>query len=429
MEGTPTEVAAPPVATLTLEEAAATAVRLLHERRLPQAEALLQAVVDADADNADAFHFLGVLRAQQGRGDDAVRLILRALELAPEYADAWNNLGLLLLAMPRYAAALDAFDKAVEYGPHLLQAHMSRARLLRGAGRFEEAAAAFRRALEIDPALAEAHESLGMVFQRMRRFDDAAEVYANWHRIDPDNPVAAHLAAAYRGGVVPSRASDDYVRATYARFAPGFDRNMEALRYRAPQLIAARLAVCCAAERNLDVLDAGCGTGLCGLELARYARRLVGVDLSAAMVERARERGVYDELIVAELTAYLVSEPVKYDLIVSADTLVYFGAIDRVIDAAAGALRGGGHLAFTVERLEPETPGAESAREVFLNPHGRYSHGEAYVRRCVADARLELVGVDGQTLRLENDLPVAGLVVVAAKPYEQSSPDMVGMSA
>lgn len=420
MEGVSTQAAAAPVATLTVEQATATAVRLLHERRLPQAEALLQAIVDADGTNADALHFLGLLRAQQGRGDDAVRLILRALDLAPEYADAWNNLGLLLLAVPRYTAALDAFDNAVKYGPQLLPAHMSRAGLLRRAGRFEEAVAAFRRALEIDPALAEAHESLGMLFQRMRRFDEAAEVYENWHRIDPDHPVAAHLAAARRGGVVPARASEDYVRATYARFAPGFDQNMQALRYRAPQLIAAQLAACCTAGRNLDVLDAGCGTGLCGLELAPYARRLTGVDLSPAMVEQARERRVYDELIVAELTDYLASQYDAYDLIVSADTFVYFGALDGAIGSAARALRGGGHLVFTVERFDPETPGAGPARDFFLNPHGRYSHGETYVLRCLATAGLEGISMDCQTLRSENDVPVDGLVVAARKPDEPS---------
>ena len=40
------------------------------------------------------------------------------------------------------------------------------------------------------------------------------------------------------------------------------------------------------ASRSLDVLDAGCGTGLCGPLVAPYARRLVGVDLSEAMLAR-----------------------------------------------------------------------------------------------------------------------------------------------
>ena len=53
------------------------------------------------------------------------------------------------------------------------------------------------------------------------------------------------------------------------------------------------------------MLDAGCGTGLCGPLIAPYARRLVGVDLSERMLAQARARDVYDELVKGELTAYL----------------------------------------------------------------------------------------------------------------------------
>ena len=50
-------------------------------------------------------------------------------------------------------------------------------------------------------------------------------------------------------------------------------------------------------SKQLDVLDAGCGTGLCGPLLAPYARRLIGVDLSEGMLALAKEKHVYDALI------------------------------------------------------------------------------------------------------------------------------------
>jgi predicted TPR repeat methyltransferase len=58
-------------------------------------------------------------------------------------------------------------------------------------------------------------------------------------------------------------------------------------------------------SHHLDVLDAGCGTGLCGAIVAPYARRLVGVDLSEGMLVHATSKNVYDSLIKAELTEYL----------------------------------------------------------------------------------------------------------------------------
>ncbi len=60
-------------------------------------------------------------------------------------------------------------------------------------------------------------------------------------------------------------------------------------------------------DASLAVLDAGCGTGLCAPWLVPYAHRLVGVDLSQAMLDKAAARACYDELAKADLVAFLQS--------------------------------------------------------------------------------------------------------------------------
>lgn len=100
-------------------------------------------------------------------------------------------------------------------------------------------------------------------------------------------------------------------------------------------------AVLMLTDRGLDMLDAGCGTDLCGPLLRAQARRLVGVDLSSGMVAKARARVGYDELVVAQLTAYLQVHSDAYDVVVSTDTLIYFGDLSPVFAAALGALRPG----------------------------------------------------------------------------------------
>ena len=134
------------------------------------------------------------------------------------------------------------------------------------------------------------------------------------------------MLAACTGRDVPPRASQGFVVGIFDVFAASFESKLASLSYRAPALVAAMLEDSgLQPSKSLDVLDAGCGTGLCGPLVAPYARRLTGVDLSAGMLARAKEKNVYDALVQGELTEYLRGSSDAFDLIVSADTLVYFG--------------------------------------------------------------------------------------------------------
>ena len=162
-------------------------------------------------------------------------------------------------------------------------------------------------------------------------------------------------------------------------------------------------------SQRLDVLDAGCGTGLCGALVAPFARRLVGVDLSDKMLAHAEEKNVYDALVKAELTEFLRDHRDAFDLIVSADTLVYFGDLDGVFAAAAGALRPGGLFVFTLEHAVAETARRLSAGDAWpLQP---------WPRLCRATARRQgtAATIIEAELRMEAGMPVRGLVVRAAK--------------
>ena len=131
------------------------------------------------------------------------------------------------------------------------------------------------------------------------------------------------------------------------------------------------------------------------------------------MLAQAHDRKVYDELVKRELTAYLRDSPEAFDVIVSADTLVYFGSLESVISCSADALRPGGHLVFTVEELIDAATDTGYA----IRPHGRYGHACRYVERVLADANLQ-PAIARAELRLEAGDPVSGLVVRAMKPND-----------
>jgi predicted TPR repeat methyltransferase len=201
------------------------------------------------------------------------------------------------------------------------------------------------------------------------------------------------------------------VEQAFDEFAASFDAKLASLDYRAPRLVADALAATLPPPaRRLDIADLGCGTGLCGPLVAPWARRLAGCDLSAAMLELAQRRAVYDVLEKAELLAYLDAHPADFDVVISADTLCYFGALDGVARAAQRALRDGGVLVFTVEALADD-----DGADYRLLPHGRYAHARAHLRSVLDGAGLQQQRIAAGVLRSEGGLPVSGWVVSARR--------------
>lgn len=430
---------------LSLDEAASVGIHMQQNEQWAIAAAIYRKILEVKPDHADALHYSGVLAHQQGRSDEAVRLIARSLELHSDRADWHSNLGIVLRDRLELDQALAAFERAIALNPKHANAHSNRGVVLRAQGKLIEAEAAYRAAIRENPKHSDAYTNLGNLLKSLNRtpeaitcfykvitfqpkhpearrllalahcalgaVDKAVEIFEEWLREEPDHPIARHMLAACSGRDVPPRASDKFIEQTFDGFAASFDSKLAQLLYRAPELVAGMLADSeVGVIRHLDILDAGCGTGLCGPLIAPYARRLVGVDLSERMLAQARARGVYDELVKGELIAYLAGATEAFDVIVSADTLVYFGPLDGVAAAAVNALRPGGRFVFTVEEMM-ETRGDAGHS---LSLHGRYCHRRQYLERVLADVNLRAEIISAE-LRLEGGNPVAGLVVRAMK--------------
>jgi predicted TPR repeat methyltransferase len=148
------------------------------------------------------------------------------------------------------------------------------------------------------------------------------------------------------------------------------------------------------------------------------ARPLLSISAFRAKfgLREAAKRELYDELIEAELGAYLVAHPSAFDLIVACDTLVYHGRLDDVVAAAATALKPGGRMLFTLEQLADDG-GNHPYR---LAPTGRFCHRAAYVHATLARVGLVDTGTDAIVPRLECGEPVDGLLVTARTPAHAS---------
>ena len=409
---------------MTLAEALALAISMHREGHAEQAGTIYKQILDVDPDNVDALHFLGVAVHQGGRAKAALEYLDRALELMPDHPDALCNRGNVHRSLKNLEKAEADYRRALERRPDDPNTLGNLGTVLRGRGdpegaialyrtvlakkpdhantwqnlgaaldaleRRAEAVAAYREAAWLSPGSADLYRDLGLALQLNGRLDEAVEMYRRCLALAPDDPRALHMLAAATGDEAVSRASDGFVRDEFDNFAPSFDTKLAALGYCGPTLMADSVKTIAAKlPPRPAVLDAGCGTGLCAPLLRPHAGTLVGVDLSPAMVEEARRRGGYDELVIDELTAYLREHAKTYDLVVSADTLVYFGDLAEVIQAAVYALKTGGFLIFTLERSDP----GEAPAGFHLHPHGRFTHTREYVSNVLRQAGLTDVSI------------------------------------
>jgi len=402
--------------------------------------------------HAEALNTLGALLHEEGRDAEAAVMLRRALDERPSWAVALHNFGLVLTALGQLDAAVTILEGAVSLRPGHGPDRIALAAALRRLGQFDRALAEAEHATRLSPGdvngwleLGLAREALGSAEGAAAAFEraiaaDAASVHAHWclaetcrlrgrteraerhYRLcltlDPEDRHGAALGLAHLGlAPAPDRAPDAYVRRLFDDYAGRFDAALvDGLAYRGPEVLAEALSGAGLGD-GLSVLDAGCGTGLAGRVLRPFAARLDGVDLSAAMVEQARGRGLYDDLVVGDLVRTLADRAATYDLVAAADVLVYLGDLAPVFAACATALRPKGLFAFTVERDDdaPPEPGFR------LGPHNRYAHGPEAIRRRAEAAGFTVLHLEPAVTRHEGGAPVPGLVCLLRAPTPPGS--------
>ena len=436
-------VTPPETLKLSLEEALALALEMLSQGNATAALTIYAEAMTMVPERPDVLHFHGVALHQAGNSEAGLDLIIRSLEIKPDEAGWWNNKGNVLRGMGRLDDAIDCYRQATILAPDFADPFNNLGVVQRTKQNPDIAEACFARAIELRPGFGDAYSNLGNLLVSRNRtaeginlllkavtlspqdrmskralayayghlgdFAKARGIYTEWLADEPGNPIALHHMAAVSGDVV-ERASDDYVKEVFDAFAGTFDTKLATLDYRAPDLVNTMLLAWAGkTSRKLDIADAGCGTGLCGPGLRARASRLVGVDLSGAMLGKARARACYDELVEDELTAFLKNRPGAFDAIVSADTLCYFGVLSEAFKVARTSLRPGGVFVFTVEALPDGKEG------FVLNHNGRYVHSRSYVETELKASDLMLTSMVREVLRNESGVEVEGFVVFAER--------------
>jgi predicted TPR repeat methyltransferase len=394
-------------------------------------------------DYAEALNNRGSALQDLNRPAEALASFEKALAINPRDPAALNNRGNVLTTLARYRDAVSDFDKAIALQPDSACAFSNKANCLYLWGQHEEALASYDKVLALEPESADACLGRGNIFNyRLRRPADALAAYDKALTIKPDlaeawlgrgealeslqrpqEAIAAYRQALASGsqaeviqfalGVLgaeaaPVIAPKQYVTKLFDDYAGNFDDHLVGkLKYRTPASLSDAVARF-APSGNLDILDLGCGTGLAGTRFRPLARSLTGVDLSAKMLEAARQRQIYDNLVCSDLIEFLQAQGRNFDLAVAADVFVYLGDLSAVFRGVRGALREGGIFGFSVEASEDQ--------DFVLRGTRRYAHSMTYIRRLAEDHGFVLESIEPHVIRQQGGIDVAGHLAVLRCP-------------
>jgi tetratricopeptide (TPR) repeat protein len=168
-----------------IQQAVDQAVALHQAGRVPEAERIYRQVLSLDPNHADALHLLGLIAHHAAHREEALKLIGRAIGVAPGVPLYHMNVSKVYRALGRLDEAVASASRAVQLNGHFVEAVVELAAALRSAGQLDEAERVSRRAVALAPDRAEAHGVLGNTLGDLGKLEEAIACYERTLRLRP----------------------------------------------------------------------------------------------------------------------------------------------------------------------------------------------------------------------------------------------------
>lgn len=345
---------------------------------------------------------------------------LKLLESIPDNLQAINNLGRLYEEVGRIEESIDMFRKAedIDNSTALIQRNL--ARILARAGKLDEAIVKYQKSIELDPEHPDAYFNLGKIYIEKNDPEHAKACFEK--ALDTDfeklagNPDGLLTDINYFLSTIdnPEEFGDEkkvFVADLFDKYADRFDDHLvKKLQYKTPEIINGMLKHHIKNNDN-NTMDLGCGTGLCCKYLRSFSNKIVGVDLSPKMIDKAEKLGCYDKLIVGEITETMKSSNEVYDLIIAADVFVYIGCLNEIFKVCSEKLNTDGYFIFSIELLDDHDNNKDYKQYI----SGRYKHSIKYIDAIANENHLNVIEHKKCALRKENEFDVIGIATVLKK--------------
>lgn len=157
--------------------------------RLNEAEEIYRQVLEAESENFDALHLLGVVMAQSGRLAQAIELLNQAVKKRPDNVEAHSNLGNAYQETGSMEKAVDSYRSALAIDSGLSAIQLNLGRSLARWGKLSEAESHFRRVSSCNPTDATAHNELAQILMEQNRIEEAEVFFQRAVELEPDSPI------------------------------------------------------------------------------------------------------------------------------------------------------------------------------------------------------------------------------------------------
>ncbi|RDH81012.1 MAG: hypothetical protein DIZ80_12880 [endosymbiont of Galathealinum brachiosum] len=379
---------------------------LKEEGKLEEAEKYFTSSLQVKRAQPAALTNYGLLKQMTGNLNEAILLHQEALNYDNQNLTMIYNLAFALSEQGSFDQSLEIYEQILKITPQNIRAICDVSQIYIKQKRLDEALSLLDNAKSINSNDEHIHLNMGVIYKLKDQFENAEISLREALRINPNNSTAQYYLSIVTGDTSIQSSPEDYVTDLFDGYAETFDEQLVGeLQYKTPTLIGELVNKYISTDRKYNILDLGCGTGLAGIHFADVSEKMVGIDLSPKMLNKAKDRNIYDELLATDIEKYFNTYDFKPDIVISADVFVYIGDIDSIFSCVSNAMNEGGIFAFSTE----DTTDTDSFR---LKDSGRFSHSETYISALAKKYNFSIAEQKATTIRHEAGKPIQGKIYI-----------------
>ena len=382
-----------------IKKSVAEIANLYNSRYFEEALKKVNNLLKIKPNNADLHNNKGIILRALKKYNDALKCYKDAIIIDKNNPIYFNNRGNLYWDMGEEKLADKDYNKSLDINPKYYDALINLIKLRQYQELHEEAENLCLKALEINKNNNMAFKLLGISQINQKKIDLGIKNLKISQKIKFDRSIE-HQIDILKGKEVDTTPME-FIENTFDHYANKFDHHLiNILNYSVPNFIEKELNLIDKKIKFENVIDLGCGTGLCGKFLKNKSSNLIGIDISPRILEKADKKNIYDKLICSNFIDYLKKTSSQFDLFVAADVFIYTGEISETFDLIKKRATKESYFIFSTETL--------NQGNYKLQESGRFSHSENYIKQKSIENSMILISKKDIKVRKEKNKWING---------------------